>query len=36
MTERSKDVVAGLLFVALLLGVLLGGWLILYFTVQKG
>ena len=26
MTERAKDVLAGLLLTAVLLGVLLGGW----------
>jgi hypothetical protein len=34
MTEHGKDVLAGFLFTAMLLGVLLGGWLILHFVVQ--
>ena len=36
VTERSQDILAGLFLVALLLGVLLGGWLMLYILVQKG
>lgn len=35
MTERSKDMLAGLFLVALFGGVLLGGWLMLYFFAQQ-
>jgi hypothetical protein len=34
MTERSKDMVAGLLLTAALLSVLLVGWLVLRLNVQ--
>jgi hypothetical protein len=34
MTERSKDVVAGLLLVGLIVGLLLGGWVLLRVMVH--
>ena len=34
MTERAKDILAGLLFTALLLGVLLGGWVVFRVMVR--
>ena len=33
MTERAKDLVAGLLFTAVIVGLLLGGWVLLRVMV---
>jgi hypothetical protein len=36
MTEQSKDVVAGLLFTAVMVGLLLGGWAVLRLMGHEG